>query len=149
MRETGLGVSIPEADIFTARKRSLGQGNIFAPVCHSVHRGRGVPGQVPPGQVHTPTMHAGIRSTSGRYASYWNAFLFHFKFSVSFNKMRKGHTINMHFHTELLESYHKLTFVNYLSITLLQILLSGPDSSWCSLLQDTSTLRLPGPAKGG
>ena len=25
--------------IFTARKRSLGQGNIFAPVCHSVHRG--------------------------------------------------------------------------------------------------------------
>ena len=29
----------------TARKRSLGQGNIFAPVCHSVHRGGGlVPG---------------------------------------------------------------------------------------------------------
>ena len=26
----------------TARKRSLGQGNILAPVCHSVHRG-GVP----------------------------------------------------------------------------------------------------------
>ena len=36
--------------IITARKRSLGQGNIFTPVCHSVHRGgkmpgpRGVPG---------------------------------------------------------------------------------------------------------
>ena len=29
-------------DIITARKRSLGQGNIFTPVCHSVHRGRGV-----------------------------------------------------------------------------------------------------------
>ena len=29
--------------IFTARKRSLGQGNIFAPVCHSVHRGVGLP----------------------------------------------------------------------------------------------------------
>ena len=28
--------------MFTARKRSLGQGNIFTPVCHSVHRG--VPG---------------------------------------------------------------------------------------------------------
>ena len=28
--------------IFTARKRSLGQGNIFAPLCHSVHRG-GIP----------------------------------------------------------------------------------------------------------
>ena len=27
--------------IFTARKRSLGQGNIFTPVCHSVHRGGG------------------------------------------------------------------------------------------------------------
>ena len=26
-------------------------------------------------QVHPPAMHAGIRSTSGRYASYWNAFL--------------------------------------------------------------------------
>ena len=28
--------------IFTARKRSLGKGNIFAPACHSVHRGGGV-----------------------------------------------------------------------------------------------------------
>ena len=26
---------------FTARKRSLGQGNVFKPVCHSVHRDRG------------------------------------------------------------------------------------------------------------
>ena len=25
--------------IITARKRSLGQGNMFTPVCHSVHRG--------------------------------------------------------------------------------------------------------------
>ena len=25
-------------ELITARKRSLGQGNIFAPVCHSVHR---------------------------------------------------------------------------------------------------------------
>ena len=28
-----------ECFLFTARKRSLGQGNIFAPVCYSVHRG--------------------------------------------------------------------------------------------------------------
>ena len=47
-----------------------------------------VPGQVPPGQVHplgryTPradappsAVHAEILSTSGQYASYWNAFLF-------------------------------------------------------------------------
>ena len=107
--------------IITARKRSLGQGKIFAPVCHSVHRW-GRPGQVSPwagtppppwqvppgrytpmgryipwagtppwagtlpGQVHPPWAGtpplgryspciAGIRSTSGRYASYWNAFL--------------------------------------------------------------------------
>ena len=39
-------------------QRSCGQGNIFTPVCHSVHRGGGVseadpPGaDAPPGQVH-------------------------------------------------------------------------------------------------
>ena len=44
--------------------------------------GRYPPGQVhPPGrytpwQVHPPEMHAGIWSTSGRYASSWDAFLF-------------------------------------------------------------------------
>ena len=27
--------------IFTDRKRSLGQGNVFTPVCHSVHGGGG------------------------------------------------------------------------------------------------------------
>ena len=27
----------------TARKRSLGQGNVFTPVCHSVHQGVSVP----------------------------------------------------------------------------------------------------------
>ena len=27
--------------VVTARKRSLGQGKVFTPVCHSVHRGRG------------------------------------------------------------------------------------------------------------
>ena len=30
-----------------------------------------------------PTVHAGIRSTSGRYASYWNAFLFTALYSPS------------------------------------------------------------------
>ena len=39
-------------------------------------------GRYTPGQVHPragtppPTVHAGLRSTGGRYASYWNAFLF-------------------------------------------------------------------------
>ena len=130
-------VSVLVRDIITTRKQSLGQGNIFAPVCHSVHRGEYLgrynpppwagtppgrytprqvhpPGRYTPGQVHPPlqqvhplsrytliprqvhpprhvhptgrytphkkvhptAMHAGIRSTSGRYASYWNAFLF-------------------------------------------------------------------------
>ena len=27
--------------LITAHKRSLGQGNVFTPVCHSVHRGKG------------------------------------------------------------------------------------------------------------
>ena len=92
--------------IFTARKRSLGQGNIFTPVCHSVHRG-GLPkcmmGYHPPDQAsprpgaprtrhppqtrHPQTRHPlyqpprhracwEIRSTRGWYASYWNAILF-------------------------------------------------------------------------
>ena len=132
--------------MLTARKRSLGQGNIFTPVCHSVYRGdylgryprppgrythlgpgtptgtRYTPDQVhplpqagtplppipgtpptprtrytprdqvhppgpgtpprqvhPPDQVHLPPGSSAcweIRATSGRYASYWNAFLF-------------------------------------------------------------------------
>ena len=83
--------------IITARKRSLGQGNIFTPVCHSVHSGgawsgggssgpggclvlwRGLlPGVVPgPGGclVETPRPPDGY--CCGRYASYWNAFLLH------------------------------------------------------------------------
>ena len=115
-------------------QRSCGQGNIFTPVCHSVHRGgggvvclvRGVshkalrqtppwtrhtipprpgthtphprpvtkppdqtphtppgldtprPDTHPPDQTPPPSREAdsGIRSSSGRYASYWNAFLY-------------------------------------------------------------------------
>ena len=77
--------------LFLPPATKLRQGNVFTPVCHSVHRG-GVchtpPGQTPPAQCmlgYTPlpsacwdtppcTVHAGIRSTSGRYASHWNAF---------------------------------------------------------------------------
>ena len=37
--------------IFTAHKGSLGQGNVFTPVCHSVHRGEGsLPTPLPPMQ---------------------------------------------------------------------------------------------------
>ena len=31
--------SFSNSELITARKRSLGQGNIFTPVCYSVHRG--------------------------------------------------------------------------------------------------------------
>ena len=88
----------------TARKRSLRR--LCFHRCLSVHRrevsaththtththtqtppGRHPPKQTPPGQtppysvhagIHTLPcpVHAGIRSTSGRYASHWNAFLF-------------------------------------------------------------------------
>ena len=56
--------------IITARKGSLGQGNIFAPVCHSVHRW-GVPEQVlPSGQVHpSGQLHPRIGTTPGQVHS--------------------------------------------------------------------------------
>ena len=85
--------------IFTARKRSLGQGNVFTPVCHSINRGVGFPacitGHMTSGGSASrewvciqrvgrpPPQHYGIRSTSGRYASYWNAFLFQRSFVIN------------------------------------------------------------------
>ena len=89
--------------IFTARKRSCGKIMFFTPVCHSVHglwggecrvsgSGSGVcvwlwvRGCVAlawgsPPWSHTPSLDTHtpghtLRSTSGRYASYWNDFLF-------------------------------------------------------------------------
>ena len=48
--------------IITARKRSLGQGNIFAPVCNSVHMG-GTWAGTPRDQVHPQTRY----TTQTRY----------------------------------------------------------------------------------
>ena len=94
--EDGIVISVK---LVTARKRSLGQGNVFTPVCDSVHRGGGVcpiacwdtpladsPGQTPhigsdlqadtaPRQTTPSFGYYKIRSTNGQYASYWNAFL--------------------------------------------------------------------------
>ena len=63
----------------------LGQGNVFTGVCDSVHRGgRCLPQCMlayhhhhHPGSRHPPPHRAcwEIRSTRGRYASYWNAVL--------------------------------------------------------------------------
>ena len=86
----------------TARKRSLVQGNIFTPVCHSVHGGvclsacrdttprtRHTPLDPAPQTRHpclprpdTPRACWEIRSTRGRYASYWNASLYHNIFTI-------------------------------------------------------------------
>ena len=90
--------------IITAQKRSLGQGSIFTSVCQEfcsqgreyLGRYTPLPGRYPPpphtgtrytpragnprtrhtprDQVHPPDT-GEIRATSGRYASYWNAFL--------------------------------------------------------------------------
>ena len=103
-------MGMPYLAIITARKRSLGQGNIFTSVRHSVQRGEGVASQhgsqvTWPGGLHpggsasgrgvciwrstaggiciqgglgrsAPAIeYFGIRSTSWRYTSYWNAFL--------------------------------------------------------------------------
>ena len=80
---------------FCRPQTKFGQGNIFTPVCHSVHRGvclkggsatRGgcmqrvcLQGGLPPGEglgrPPSPIGYYEIRSMIGRYASYWNAFL--------------------------------------------------------------------------
>ena len=77
--------------IITACKRSLGQGNSFTPVCHSVHGGGGVPGQVHPQTRYPPPPRSSacweIRATSGRYASYWNAFLLCMRYFKKCNDM--------------------------------------------------------------
>ena len=51
----GIFAIVADIPIFTARKRSLGQGNIFTPVCHSVQGGACVAGG---GHVCMPGGHA-------------------------------------------------------------------------------------------
>ena len=66
-------IYVTDTHFITASKRSLRQGNIFAPVCHSVHRG-GVPGKVPtragtpPGR-YTPPAGTPAASTPGNACS--------------------------------------------------------------------------------
>ena len=98
-RITGGGhqpLSLGRKPVITARKQSLGQGNVFTSICYSVHQGSGVVGSASKGAgsasrgrvciqevciqgagwADPPNGYYGIRPTSGRYASYWNAFLF-------------------------------------------------------------------------
>ena len=85
-----------EKNVLLPPATKLRQGNVFTPVCHSVilsfcpggsatpraetpmgrhPLGRHPLGRHPPGQTLPCAVHAGIRSTVGRYTSYWNAFL--------------------------------------------------------------------------
>ena len=52
--------------LVTSRKRSLGQGNIFTPVCHSVHRGGGV--GTPPGPGTPPSEQCMLGDTGNKRA---------------------------------------------------------------------------------
>ena len=81
-----------EGYVFTGVCLSTGGGS--APLHAGIHPpGRHHPGQTPPqpdtpppGQTPPCPVHAGIQSTSGRYASYWNAILSHGIF-VFFHQM--------------------------------------------------------------
>ena len=96
----------PSCLFITARKRSLGQANLFTPICQSFCSGGGglcmmslpvwLPGPMVPSRgisVPGPMFLSGVsvnslsrgvsvgrhpppNQKSGRYASYWNAFLF-------------------------------------------------------------------------
>ena len=71
-----------QAKIFTTRKRSLRRlcfhrflpvhRGVSAPLHAGIHT---LPGQTPPRETPPWAVHAEIWSTSGRYASHWNAFL--------------------------------------------------------------------------
>ena len=62
MVRTLIEVSTP---IVIAHKRSFGQGNVFTHFCDSVHKE----------EVSVQGVSVTRRWKSGRYASYWNAFL--------------------------------------------------------------------------
>ena len=61
-------------------------------VCHTQTSpsGQTPHGQTPPGQTPPCTVHAGIRSTSRRYASYWNAFLLFLQRHPLFNSISEA-----------------------------------------------------------
>ena len=77
-------------------QRSCGQGNVFTRVCHSVHRGVGVSASVHAGIPHPPQ----DSHSSGRYASYWNAFLFYLDFTARSSKV-------MFLHLSVSHSVHR------------------------------------------
>ena len=89
--------SILKSPVSSPPTTKLGQGYVLTRVCDSVHSGgsasvhAGIP---PPPGPDTPPSRAcwKIRSTSGRYASYWNAILFDHIFQqfISLHKGKNG-----------------------------------------------------------
>ena len=62
--------------IFTTRKRSLGQGNVFTLVCLFTEGERLLCDAISCYGQHLPLPLSPVRWKSGRYASYWNAFFY-------------------------------------------------------------------------
>ena len=76
--------------MLSTRKRSLGQGNAFTPVCHFVHRGgvgfsACITGHMTRGDLHPGRgLHPGEVSASGGYVSCWNYFFDLFRWFLIF-----------------------------------------------------------------
>ena len=104
---------------FYRPETKLRKGYVFTPVCHSVHRGGCLPqcmlgytppqeadtpqeAETPPGSRHTPREADGY--CCGRYASYWNAFLFlvDLRNILLLTKSISTNTKNKSFHVEVL-----------------------------------------------
>ena len=63
--EEGFGVNTSQTTfIFNVRKQSLGQGNVFTPVCHSVNMG-GLPTPPPPYADHPLSRYMGYGQQAG------------------------------------------------------------------------------------
>ena len=77
----------------TVHKRSLEQGKVFTPMCHSVRGGEGSTsrGGLHAGRQSRLPQHYGIWSTSGLFTSYWNAFLFIIANGLSVNQCNCSH----------------------------------------------------------
>ena len=110
--------------IITARKRSLGQGNIFTPVCHSVHRGghawllhngcsRGACVVAPGGHVVARGGHVIIRGAcvvllGGLHGFIWGACWFYSGGAcVVFSNANSGRILNGNKHRILIENFYE------------------------------------------
>ena len=82
-KQGAFSLSKRKRPIFTARKRSLRRLYFYTCLSFYSQGGEYLGRYIPHPRAGTPpwVVHNGIRSTSGRYESYWNAFLFLLSFS--------------------------------------------------------------------